>query len=256
VIDWSAGQYRRFETERTRPAADLLARVTIEGVARVVDLGCGPGNSTELLVDRFPQAEVVGTDLSEDMLAAARKRLRAVTFRRSDIASWQPETPVDLVFANASLQWVPDHATLLPRLLGRLTPGGTLAVQVPDNLDEPSHRLMREVAAAGRWRAALAGAATARTGRQPAGWYHRLLHGRAELDLWRTTYFHPLADVAAIVEWLKGTGLRPYLAPLAEDAAADFLAAYREAIASAYPALPDGSVLLPFPRLFIVATQR
>jgi trans-aconitate 2-methyltransferase len=255
-MDWSARQYRKFEDERSRPVRDLIARIPTETVRTAVDLGCGPGNSTELLRARYPGARVTGVDSSPDMLAAARARLPGVEFALGDIGAWTGAARYDVILANASLQWVPDHAALLPRLLGRLAPGGTLAVQVPDNLDEPSHRLMREVAAAGPWRAALAGAAAARTERQPAEWYHRLLHGRAEVDLWRTTYFHPLAGAAAIVEWLKGTGLRPYLASLAEGEAADYLAAYRDAIASAYPALPDGSVLLPFPRLFILATPR
>lgn len=255
-MDWSAGQYGKFEAERTRPAADLLARVATAGVARVVDLGCGPGNSTELLVQRFPHAAVLGIDLSEEMLAAARARLPGVEFRRADIAAWRPEAPADVIFANASLQWVPDHETLFPALLAGLAPGGTLAVQMPDNLDEPTHRLMREIAADGPWAERLAGAAAGRAERHGAAWYYGLLGGRGArtIDVWRTTYFHPLAGAGAVVEWLKGTGLRPFLERLLPAETEPFLERYRAAIAEAYPAR-GGVVLLPFPRLFIVATR-
>ena len=147
MSDWNPALYSRFEDERTRPAAELLARVPLDAPRNVVDLGCGPGNSTELLVARFPMARIVGTDSSQAMLATARQRLPQLSFEQGDIAEWSPAEPVDLAYANASLQWVSDHQRLLPRLLSALAPGGVLAVQMPDNLDEPSHRLMRETAA-------------------------------------------------------------------------------------------------------------
>lgn len=256
-MEWSAVQYAKFERERTRPAADLLAQVATAGVTRAVDLGCGPGNSTALLVDAFPHAHVVGIDLSEDMLAAARERLPGVEFLSGDIAVWHPEEPVDVVFANAALQWVPDHEWVFPALLDALAPGGTLAVQMPDNLDEPTHALMRAVAAEGPWAERMAGVDDARAPRHPADWYYALLagHGAGAVDVWRTTYFHPLAGAGAVVEWLKGTGLRPYLERLEPDETDLFLERYGAAIAEAYPALAGGTVLLPFPRLFIVATR-
>jgi trans-aconitate 2-methyltransferase len=200
---------------------------------------------------------VVGTDLSEDMLAAARKRLRAVTFRRSDIASWQPETPVDLVFANASLQWVPDHETVFARLLKALAPGGTLAVQMPDNLDEPTHRLMREIAADGPWAERMTDLGSGRAPGHDAVWYYGLLgsNGAHTIEVWRTTYFHPLSGPAGIVEFVKGAGLRPFLARLLPEETGPFLDLYRAAVAEAYPPLAGGTILLPFPRLFIVATR-
>lgn len=253
-MDWSATQYRKFEDERTRPCAELLARVPGD-VARAVDLGCGPGNSTELVRARWPEARVTALDSSPDMVAAAKARLPDIEVVEADLASWDDPGPFDLILANAVLQWVPDHERVFPALLDRLAPGGSLAVQVPDNLDEPSHRLMREVAADPAWAGKIGDAAGLRTPRHPAEWYARLLHGRARLDLWRTTYYHPLGGARGIVEWLKGTGLRPFLAPLGAEEQADFLAAYQAAVAAAYPALPDGTVLLPFPRLFIVATR-
>lgn len=252
---WSAADYGRFEAERTRPARDLLVQVRGE-VRRAVDLGCGPGNSTELLVARFPGAEVSGIDSSPDMVAAARARLPGVAFEVGDVATWEGG-PQDLVFANAVLQWLPDHATLVPRLLSQLAPGGTLAVQVPDNLDEPAHVLMRETAAAGPWAAKLARAGEARTERHGAGWYWRLLRGAgAGVDVWRTTYHHALPGGArGVVDWFRSTGLRPFLAPLDAGERAAFLAAYEAAVAAAFPAEADGAVLLPFPRLLVVATR-
>lgn len=256
-MNWSAEQYSKFENERNRPIHDLLANIRTERVATAADLGCGPGNSTELLSRRFPGAVVTGLDNSANMIAAARKRLPAVQFELGDIASWQNPGPFDVIFANASLQWVPDHASLLPALLAKLTFGGNLAVQMPDNLDEPAHRLMREIAASGPWADKLAAACDARAPRRRIEWYFRELRGAgADVDIWRTTYHHLLAGgAAAVVEWFKGTGLRPFIDPLGDDEREEFIARYQAAVATAYPALPDGSVLLPFPRLFFVAVR-
>lgn len=256
-MDWSAAQYTRFEDERNRPIQDLLARIPTADVKRAADLGCGPGNSTELLRARFPQAAVIGMDSSPDMLAAARKRLPDIRFDLGDVAAWSDPGPYDVLLSNAVLQWVPDHSTVLPALLHKLAPGGSLAVQMPDNLEEPSHRLMRETASAGPWANKLKGAASSRTTRNEADWYYRVLRDAgATVDIWRTTYFHPLTGGAgAVVEWFKGSGLRPFLAPLDAGETTDFLARYEAGIAKAYPALPDGTVLLPFPRLFFIATR-
>jgi trans-aconitate 2-methyltransferase len=255
MSDWNPALYSRFEDERTRPAAELLARVPLAAPQHVVDLGCGPGNSTELLVERFPAARIVGIDNSPAMLDAARQRLAQVSFELGDIADWSPAQPADLAYANAALQWVPDHERLLPRLLSALAPGGVLAVQIPDNLDEPSHRLMRETAAA------LLGTPADDADRHrarilPAQRYYDLLTTQAEVDLWRTTYHHRMDDAAAIVQWLRATGLKPYLDPLAPEPQAQFLAEYQRRIERAYPPRADGKRLLAFPRLFIVARRR
>ena len=263
-MEWSAEQYTAFEDERTRPVRDLLAAVPVRDARAAVDLGCGPGNSTEALARRFPGAAVTGVDASPDMIAAARRRLPHLRFETADIEAWtasragtdpaRDSGPFDVVLSNAALHWLPDHATLLPRLLGTLAPGGALAVQMPDNLDEPAHRLMREVAASGPWADTLAGAAAARTPLGDPAWYHRLLRPHcAAVDVWRTTYHHPLAGAEAVVAWFRSTGLRPYLDPLDPEMREGFLDAYREAIARAYPALSDGTILLPFPRLFLLA---
>ena len=255
-MTWSAAQYVKFEQERTRPVRDLVQRIPSGEAVSAADIGCGPGNSTEVLRDRYPRARIVGLDSSPDMIEAARERLPDIAFEVADIREWRPKEPFDVILANAVLQWVPDHETLLPGLIGKLKPGGALAAQMPDNLDEPSHRLMGEVASDGPWAAKLEEAASARAERHVAQWYFQLLRPHAtHVDVWRTTYFHPLAGAHAIVEWLKGTGLRPFLDPLEKSEREAFLARYVEAIARAYPAEADGTVLLPFPRLFVVATR-
>jgi trans-aconitate 2-methyltransferase len=256
-----AQQYVQFERERTRPVRDLLAAVPTKAVERAIDIGCGPGNSTELLIAHAPQAHVSGLDSSADMLDSARERLPQIDFTLADIAQWsatvQDGAPrYDLILANAVLQWLPDHDMLFAQLVRRLASGGHLAVQMPDNLDEPAHRLLREIAASGPWADQLKG--VERTARYDARHYYALLAPLcSRVDVWRTTYYHPLAGGPdAVVAWFKGSALRPFLAALAsDDERAAFTAQYREAIAHAYPALADGTVLLPFPRLFIVATK-
>jgi trans-aconitate 2-methyltransferase len=254
-MTWSAKQYSMFEQQRTRPVRDLVAAIATESVKVAIDLGCGPGNSTEVLAERFPEAQVTGMDSSDDMLADARQRLPNLNFELSDIGNWNPAQSFDVILANASLQWVPDHAELYPRLISKLNPGGSLAVQTPDNLEEPAHRLAREVAASGPWASKIS--SVKHPDRHPASYYFELLQPHCrEVDVWRTTYHHPLAGGhAAVVEWFKGSALRPYLQKLDAGEQAAFLEAYFKAISTAYPALADGTVLLPFPRLFVVAIR-
>lgn len=253
---WSAAQYTKFEKERNRPIIDLLGNIPKMHIDKAVDIGCGPGNSTELLRAIYPGALISGIDSSADMISAARKRMPGINFEVADIANWQGGDSYDIILANASLQWVPDHATLFPGLINKLSAGGSLAVQMPDNFDEPAHQLMRSVAAGGPWVNKLR-EASKRIVRENADWYYRLLRSRVgALDIWRTTYYHPLAGGAnAIVEWFKGTSLRPFLDPLTAAEREDFLARYTAAIAEAYLEHTDGTVLLPFPRLFIIATN-
>lgn len=254
MADWSPSTYLKFEDERTRPARDLLAQVPLTAPGRVVDMGCGPGNSTELLIERFPAAAVMGLDNSPNMLAEARARVPGATFGEADANTWVPEPETDLVFANAIYQWVPKHLAALTRVTGALPDGGVLAVQMPDNVGEPSHQLMRQVAADGPWNERLKQAA--RSSLLPVRIYYDALRPTvSRLEIWHTNYNHVLDGPEAIVEWVRATGLRPFIDPLEPEEREDFLARYLELIAAAYPRTVDGKVLLRFPRLFIVAVK-
>ncbi len=254
MADWSPSTYLKFEDERTRPARDLLAQVPLVTPGRVVDMGCGPGNSTELLVERFREAEVIGLDNSPNMLAEARQRVPGARFETADASSWVPEAGIELVFANAIYQWVPEHIAAFRRVLGGLSAGGVLAVQMPDNVGEPSHQLMRKVAAEGPWAEQLMHAARAPL--PPVRTYYDALRPHAgRLEIWHTDYNHVLDGPEAIVEWVKATGLRPFIDPLSQADRTEFLTRYLALIAGAYPRTFDGKVLLRFPRLFIVAAK-
>jgi trans-aconitate 2-methyltransferase len=254
MADWSAAQYLKFEDQRTRPARDLAAQIPLPAPRRVYDLGCGPGNSTEVLRERFPAAEFVGVDSSPDMLEKARKRLPEVKFIEADLRTWAPPADADVFYSNATFQWVPNHMAVLQWLLRALPEGGVLAVQMPDNFHEPSHSLMRDVAASGPWAAMLKDAPHDLL--PPVGIYYDALRPSCRhLDIWHTLYEHPLDGAAAIADWFKGTALQPFLNPLSEAQRADFLADYTARIARAYPAQCDGKSLLRFPRLFIVAVR-
>lgn len=256
MADWSAEQYLKFADERTRPARDLLAQVPLDRPRLVYDLGCGPGNSAELLSERFPQARIVGVDSSPDMLAKARKSYPRTEFVEGDLKNWQPGEKADLLFANAVFQWVPDHVQVLQRLLAALRNDGVLAVQMPDNLNEPSHIAMRETALAGSWADKLKSLGRVRDRLPtPHVYYRELKPHAARIDIWHTIYNHPLDGAQGIVEWVKGTGLRPYIDPLDAGERKAYLALYQERIARAYPAEHDGKVLLRFPRLFIVCVK-
>jgi trans-aconitate 2-methyltransferase len=256
MSDWSSAQYLKFEDERTRPPRDLLAQIALERPSRVVDLGCGPGNSTELLLARYPDAEVIGLDSSPDMLRQARERLPQCTFVEADLATWRPAGATTLLFANAVFQWVPDHPAVLRRLLTTLRAGGVLAVQMPDNTDEPALALMREVAGSGPWSANASVNHAARDELPPPEAYYDLLRPLAsKLDIWHTVYNHVMAGPEAIVEWFKGSALRPFLSTLDAPLAAEFVAAYTDRIRQVYLPRFDGKVLLRFPRLFIVAVR-
>lgn len=256
MSDWNPSLYSRFEDERTRPARELLARVPLLKAASVVDLGCGPGNSTELLVQRFSEAHVVGTDNSPSMLESARKRLPGVTFELSDIASWTPAPAPDLIYANAALQWVPGHEELIPRLFAALAPGGVLAIQMPDNRDEPTHRSMREVACLAPWSAPIGDVGKLRSAILRLGDYYDMLAPiAAQVDVWHTVYQHPMASPAAIVDWVSSTGLKPFVEPLNAELRASYLAEYERRIAATYRQHSDGKLLLAFPRMFIVAQK-
>jgi trans-aconitate 2-methyltransferase len=236
--DWNAAQYLKFQEERTRPCHDLAARIATVP-ATIVDLGCGPGNSTEVIAARFPEAAITGLDSSPDMIATAARHHPNWNWQTGDIADWTGQA--DLIFSNAALQWVPDHETLLPRLLHQ---SKTLAVQMPANKDAPAHQIARSL---------LPGVREWHTHDVPF-YYDVLSPHCAKLDIWLTEYQHILPKPEAIVEWYKGTGLRPYLEALPDEPARQaFLWNYTDEIKAAYPTRTDGKVILPFRRLFVIA---
>jgi trans-aconitate 2-methyltransferase len=254
-MTWSAQQYILFEDERTRPVRDLAAQIQVPKPQHVADIGCGPGNSTAVLCAQFPAATMLGIDSSEDMVAAARKRIPNGLFEVADITSWRPPHTFDVILANAVLHWVPDHRSLLPRLLSYLNDGGHLAIQMPDNRTEPTHILMRETANSGPWAGKLKDAGE-RTQVMAPPWYYALLRPLCtRVEVWRTIYHHPLRGVEGIVEWFKGSALRPFLQPLDEPEREAYLEHYATLLGQHYRADAQGTVLLPFPRLFVVAVR-
>jgi trans-aconitate 2-methyltransferase len=251
---WDADQYLRFADERTRAAADLLARVAVEAPRTVIDLGCGPGNSTELLHRRWPGAHIVGVDNSAEMIAAARAGHPDRQWQLGDIARWTPAAPCDVVFSNAALQWVPDHARVLPHLFAQVAPGGALAVQMPAHLHSPVHQAMLTVAGDPAWHDRLLTAAAAVLVHTPSVYYDLLQAQAGHIDLWVTEYQHVLDGPAAVIDWMRGTGLRPFLQALADDAErARFEAMLLPEVEKGYPRQADGRVLFPFRRLFLIA---
>jgi trans-aconitate 2-methyltransferase len=255
-LSWNPECYLTFGDERTRPAVDLLARVPLRAAARIADLGCGPGNSTRLLAERWPEAEVIGVDNAAEMLLEAGASGVRARWTLADIASWAPDRPVDLIYSNAALQWLGDHAILLPRLMDQLAAGGALAVQMPRNFEAPSHALMRETARSGPWADRLAELSDWRPVATP-NWYYGLLAPHASaLDVWETEYLHVLDGDDAVLNWTRGTALRPLVQALDQDTGVAFEAAYAARLREAYPKAADGHTLFPFRRLFMVAQRR
>ncbi|MBN8900539.1 MAG: trans-aconitate 2-methyltransferase [Rhodospirillales bacterium] len=255
TVTWDPRQYLQFSNERQRPALDLLAQVPLATPTRVVDLGCGPGNVTTILRQRFPAAEIVGVDSSPDMLAKARSAAPDCRFVQGDFATWRPEAPPDLIYSNAALHWVGAHETLFPRLFGLLAPGGVLAVQMPAMHDAPLRRLQLAVAAEGPWAPHLAAEVSAREILSTGAYYDLLRPLASRLDLWETTYLHVLQGEDAVMQWAAGSSLRPFLDRLEGQLQADFRAAYAAALRPHYPRRSDGATLLPFRRLFLVAIR-
>lgn len=259
MSDWNPALYMRFASERTRPAAELVARIPLLSaqVHHVVDLGCGPGNSTQLLLEHFPEARVLGIDNSASMLASAMGNVPQAQFIEADITQWastSTQCAPDVIFANAALHWVSGHERLIPQLFSLLAPGGVLAIQVPDNEMEPSHVIMREVARLEQF--AVDGAVGRAKILPPSDYYQLLASAGAEsIDIWHSVYQHPMPSSQAIVEWLRSTGLRTYTDALPADLQSAFLTEYEKRVDAAYPPMVNGMRLLAFPRLFMVARR-
>ena len=272
---WDPALYLRYGGERSRPFFDLLARVGAELPSYVADMGCGPGQLTAMLAERWPSATVCGVDNSPQMIEAARQLVPAqavrtavsagsgptltshapgLSFMLDDIRHWKPQHLPDVIISNAVLQWVPDHRELIVRWVDQLADGGWLAFQVPGNFDQPSHAILRELAASARWRPLLRDVELNRQTADPADYAELLAGAGCEVDAWETTYVHILRGEDPVLEWYKGTGLRPVLAVLDADQAADFLAEYGEQLRAAYPPASFGT-MLPFRRVFAVAQR-
>ena len=251
---WDPSLYLKFGGERTRAAADLLARVALETPAFAVDIGCGPGNSTALLRARFPDADILGVDSSADMLTEAKANGPAARWRQDNFETWTAETPPNLIYANAALQWADDPVATALRLYSQLAPGGVLALQVPQNFDQPSHTMVRESVENGPWRAKLASARQYNPGfARPLDYARALMPLGAALDIWSAEYLHILEGADPVFRWMSGTGLRPFTQALEGEERAAFEADARARLARAYPAEPDGRTFFPFRRLFVIA---
>jgi len=262
-MTWNPEQYLEFADERSRPAIDLAARVPLPAPRTIVDLGCGAGNVTRLLAQRWPTAAITGIDLSAAMLAQARAStgpaLR-IDWQEADIVHWTPpRDAVDLLFSNAALHWQDDHAALFPRLFAALAPGCVLAVQMPDNFAAPSHQGLADTVRSARWREQLEPLLRPAPVAAAADYFRWLAPQAGSIDLWTTEYVHVLAQKQGgehpVIAWMRGTALTPYLSHLDANAQHEFVADLHERVAPAYPPLADGRVLYPFRRRFMVALR-
>lgn len=255
---WDPEQYLRYGDERGRPFTDLLARIGHPNPKRVVDLGCGPGTTTAQLLDRWPEAHVLGVDNSEEMISHARavEVPGRLEFELGDLREWEPAGPVDVLLCCATFQWVPDHVELFPKLIKSLSPKGVFAFQVPANFDQPSHTLLHELALSERWSELLGHLVRPDPVLEPAGYLWSLMEAGAAADVWSTTYLHVLHGPDAVLDWVRGTALRPYLSALesaGDDPAREFLSSYGAALRAAYPQDSDQRIVFPFRRIFAVA---
>ncbi|HVJ81864.1 MAG TPA: methyltransferase domain-containing protein [Planctomycetia bacterium] len=250
---WDPELYLRFAAERTRPAVELAARVAVAAPKRVIDLGCGTGTSTEILRARWPDAEIVGLDTDDAMLAAARKNNPELKWVNSDAGHWRDDGAWDVVFSNAMLQWLPDHAEVVQRYFAAVRPGGALAMQFPSHPRASWRRIVRELANEAAWHADLLGAEIPHV-QAPEFYYAQLAAKCVRIDLWETEYYQAMEGPKAILDWVRATGLRPYLAALKTDRRREeFERELLERFTRAFPRQPDGKVLFPFPRTFFIA---
>jgi trans-aconitate 2-methyltransferase len=253
-MPWDPAQYLKFAGPRLRPAIDLLGHVETTAPKLVYDLGCGAGNVTRLIAERWPEAKIVGVDGSAEMLAQAKADLPRIEWQQADLATWLPPQRPDVIYSNAALHWIEDHAPVFTALFNSLAPGGTFAVQIPRNFGAPSHTSMGEAARTGPWRKTLEPLLRPAPVEEPAFYYNLLAPLAARLDMWETEYLQVLDGEHAVKEYTKSTWLSPLLGALDEPQRGAFEAAYTALVDRAYPRRPDGKTLFPFRRMFIVAT--
>jgi trans-aconitate 2-methyltransferase len=255
VTDWNPAQYLRYGSERLRPALDLIARIQVDSPDTVYDLGCGTGTITGILKERWPDANVTGVDSSASMLEKTTDVETGVNWQHADLNQWQPETQADVVYSNAALHWLDNHYQLFPRLMDAVKLGGVLAVQMPENFSAPSHTSIADTVREGAWRERLVPFQREQPVAAPSFYYDLISRLSSHIDMWETTYMHILEGEDPVVEWTKGTMLRPLLDNLSDEEGAEFLASYTAKVTKTYPRSADGKTVLPFKRLFIVATK-
>lgn len=254
MTSWNPGEYMRFGDERTRPSVDLAARIAVESPARVIDLGCGPGNSTSVLRARWPEAHIVGLDSSAEMIESARSEHPEGEWVHAGIEDWIADSPFDVVFSNAALQWIPNHATLVESLFANVASGGALAFQIPSAAFAAVRTLIHGIAIDGPWAYRMAGPLGELTMEEPGLYYDRLAPLARSVDIWETEYFHVMDSAPAIVDWIATTGLRPFVAALqSEDEVQAFVSMLHERVIQTYRPQADGKVLFPFKRTFVIA---
>ncbi len=252
---WDPAQYLKFAGPRLRPALDLLQRIDKEAPETVYDLGAGAGNVTRLIAARWPAARIVGVDSSAEMLQKAAAENPGILWQEADLATWRPDRPADIIYSNAALHWIEDHAPLFLALFDSLAAGGVFAVQIPRNFEAPSHTSMGDAARAGPWRARLEPLLRPAPVAEPAFYFDLLAPHAARLDMWETEYLQVLDGEHAVKEYTKSTWLAPLLAALDEPQRSQFEAAYTRLVDAAYPRRPDGRTLFPFRRMFIIASR-
>lgn len=256
MSDWNSAQYLKFKKERTRPAIDLAVKIGLSAPKRVIDLGCGPGNSTAILKERFPNAELLGVDFSENMLVRAKTDYPETEFMQVDLSSsdWKLDRKFDIAFSNACIQWIPNHKALLPRIMDILNTGGKMAVQIPINYEEPVHKIIGETAKSDKWKNKIAQTGIFNT-LTVEEYYDILSEISSDFEMWVTTYCHRMDSHDAIIEWYRSTGLKPYLEQLNDADKAEFTADVKSGIVKFYPVQKNGEVIFRFPRLFFVAEK-
>ena len=256
MADWNSAQYLRFKAQRTQPAIDLAAKIPAENPLEIIDIGCGPGNSTRVLKNRFPSANVVGADSSENVLETARRENPDCGFIRLDAGGDLSEFSgkFDVVFSNACIQWIPNHRALLPNLFSLLKNGGTLAVQIPMNYEEPIHKIISEITTSEKWRKKFPNPRIFYT--LTAEEYFDIISRLTDdFEMWKTVYCHRMSDIDSIIDWYKSTGLKPYLDALSETDKEEFLHNVRAEVEKAYPVRENGEIIFNFPRFFFTAKR-
>ena len=254
MTNWNASHYLKYGDQRTRAAADLVARINLDSPTTIADLGCGPGNSTQLLRDRWPNADVIGIDNSTDMLRSAQQTYPDQNWLLADVSKWSPDSSLDLIYSNAALQWIPNHQTLMQHLIATVSPDGALAFQIPSSTYATIRTLIHEISRDSAWNERMQRPRKALTMETPAFYYDVLASNSTRLDIWETEYSHIMESKDAIIDWISSTGLRPFLAVLTDDRERNtFLTELHNRVDDAYESRADGKVLYPFRRTFIIA---